>query len=235
MPINPQFLAARAAERRQRLLTHLALPELVAIPLRRGGAFRVPQVLITERIRLELHLAGNALVCGRAPLLGDVFLCLWRHHPEFRRPLPARAAVLRDLGRWPALLRLALLRYAYGDLSVARLHRWLSRRVAACDLFAAEKILAGRLRTAEQDAPAAAYESGAGTPSAAAPEFCAVDDLVDWLSTTYGLSPAAALDVPRALVHQLWRNRQLAQPDGELAVFAPSDALLSAAPAASPA
>lgn len=232
MPINEKFLAARAAERRHRLLTHLGLPQLVEIPLLGGGAFRVPQVLSTERILLELRLAGSPLLVGRAPLLGDVFLWLWRHHPEFARPLPERAHLLRGLERVPRLLRLPLLWYAYGSLRTARLHRWLSARVAGCDLFAAERLVRERVQTAEQDAPSAPCgERGAARPNPLLPDFCPVDDAVDWLCSRYPLTPAQALDLPRALVHQLWRNRQLAQPEGELAVIAPSDALLSAAPA----
>ena len=231
MPINEKFLTARAAERRHRLLTHLGLPQLVELPLRGGGACRVPQVLSTERILLELRLAGSPFLAGRAPLLGDVFLWLWRHHPEFARPIPERAHLLRGLDRVPRLLRLPLLWAAYGSLRTARLHRWLSARVAACDLFAAERIVRERWQTAEQDAPAAeCAEPGArrAAPSPLLPEFCPVDDVVDWLCSRYHLTPAQTLDLPRALVNQLWRNRQLAQPDGELAVIAPSDALLSA-------
>lgn len=77
---------------------------------------------------------------------------------------------------------------------------------------------------ADQDAPGAPIESA--RPSALTPPFCYYDDLVDYMATAYHVPPLAVLDLPRALVHQLYRNRQLARPDGELNVFAPSDALL---------
>jgi hypothetical protein len=230
MPVNPQFLAARAAEHRNRLLTHVGLAEPLEIPFRfphsafrlQPSAFRIPQLLLTERMRLELQLAGNAFVTGREPLLGDVFVALWRLHPEFCRPRPGRLAAIRHLDRGG--LRFARLWYAYGSWRAARVHRWLSRCVARCDLFAATELIRERFAIADQDAPGAPLEATYRSP--VAPGFCYYDDLVEYFATTYHLAPAAVLDLPRALIHQLYRTRQLSQPDGELAVFAPSDSLL---------
>lgn len=227
MPINEKFLTARAAEARQRLLTHVGVEEAIEIPYRwprRGHrAFRVPQRLLTERMRLELQLSRNAFVCPPAgPLLGDVYGALWRMHPEFCRPRPERAHLLRYFRR--ARGKLFLLWYAYGRLRTARLQRWLSAQVAACDLFAATAALRARFAAAEQDAPGASLEDR--RRPLVAPPFCYFDDLVDYFSSHYHLSPEQVLDLPRALVHQLYRNRQLSEPDGELSVFAPSDALL---------
>lgn len=229
MPLNEPFLAARAAEHANRLLTHLGLAAPLVLPLRRPRRFRrafaVPQRLLTERMRLELILAQNAFFTARRPLLGDVFNVLWRLHPEFRRPHPLRVGLVRDLGA--RRFRLLRLWRAFGSLRTARAHRWLSRHVAACDLFAAEKLIVDRLALAEQDAPGAPWEPG--RHSAVAPPFCYFDDLAVHLARSYGVPVAAALDLPRALVHQLWRAEQLAQPDGELNVFAPSDRLLAPA------
>lgn len=228
MPVNPKFLAARAAERRNRLLAH-ARPILpLVLPLRGRGAraFSVPQRLLTERMRLDLELAENAFVTGARPLLGDVFNLLWRMHPEFAVPCAERLFAVRQLdGRRFRFLRVW---YAFGSLRTARIHRWLTRRVAACDLFAAERLIRERLDDAEQDAPG--YDgSCSGRRSLAAPEFCYYDELVSFFGETYHLAPDEVLDLPRALVLQIYRNRVLSQPDGELNVFAPSDVLLSAA------
>lgn len=226
MPINEKFLAARAAEHRNRLRTHIGLDEPIEIPYFRPngppGAFRVPQQLLTERMRLELQLAGNTFIVGGAPLLGDVFAYLWRLHPHFARPRPGRAFAVRDLQKRRG--RFLRVWYCYGSFSTARLHRWLSRQVRRADLFAAAQLIRERVAIADQDAPGAPLEATRRSPLA--PDFCHYDDLVDYVASTYALAPTAVLDLPRALVHQLYRNRQLSQPDGELTVFAPSDALL---------
>jgi hypothetical protein len=96
--------------------------------------------------------------------------------------------------------------------------------VRRADLFAAATLIRERLAIADQDAPGAPLEATRRSPLA--PDFCRYDDLVDYIASTYAIAPTAVLDLPRAMVHQLFRNRQLSRPDGELAVFAPSDALL---------
>jgi hypothetical protein len=224
MPINSKFLAARIAEHQHRLQTHLGLAEPMLLPLAGNGrtAFTVPQALITERMRLELTLAGNAFLCGGEPGHGDLFVYLWRLHPEFCRPLPHRVPALRRWGHAPG--RFLLNWYAYGRLRPARLQAWLVRQCRRADLPAAAALVAARLALADQDAPGADLETT--RRSLVAPPFCYFDDLVDYVSRTYHVPPGAVLDLPRALVHQLYRNRLLSAPDGELSVFAPSDALL---------
>jgi hypothetical protein len=121
MSPTPEFQAARRAEQRRRLLTHLGLAEPITLPLlhRPGLVARISLVPLTERHRLELHLAGNAFFTGRAPLLGDVIQFLWRLSPHFRRPdgtypnQPAR-------GGWLARLRSALERRALAHHTVGQ-------------------------------------------------------------------------------------------------------------------
>ena len=225
--MNPDFHAARVAEQRRRLLTHAGLAEPLTLPLRSrpGCTARVALVPLTERHRLELSLAGNAFFCARAPLLGDVLQFLWRLNPAFRRPagtcpnLPPT-----DAGRSP--LR-------------TRLRAWLARAALAravrrVDLFAAELAIRAWLETTAQDTlgDAGPGDGFALARSAAAPAHCFADELVEYFARTYGLAPAAILDLPVMLVHQLLRARALGQEDGDLAVFAPSDALFYAKPAA---
>lgn len=218
MPITPAFLAARHAEQRRRLLAHLRLAPALVIPFRCGRVkFLVPQRPLTERHRLELITAANAFFTGRAPLLGDVFQFLWRCHPSFLRPdgtLPGRPRA-----GWAARLRSRFERRA------------LLAHVRRCHLFAAAEAITARLAEVEQDAPSQDFATVGQTRSAAAPDWNYFDGLVDVLARTYHLTPDEILDLPRALVHQLARNTTLGSPDGELAVFAPSDALLSAASA----
>jgi hypothetical protein len=174
-------------------------------------------VPLTERHRLELHLAGNAFFTGRAPLLGDVIQFLWRLSPHFRRPdgtypnQPAR-------GGWLARLRSALERRA------------LAQAVRRCDLFAADQAIAEWLNATGQDEPGApcAEDSTPQKPrSPLAPQHCFADELVETFAARYQLPPAAVLDLPVALVNQLLRARLIHTEDGELALFAPSDSLLS--------
>ena len=217
MPINQNFLAARATEQRRRLLVHLGFCPPLAIPFRAGRVrFLVPQVHLTERHRLELITARNAFFTGLQPLLGDVFMLLWRLHPQFLRPdgTQPNQPPHRCTAHWLARLHASLAR------------RLLLRQVRRCDLFGAADALRARLAEAEQDAGAPA--TGPGHRSAAAPDWNYFDGLVDVLGRTYHYTPDQILDLPRALVHQLARNATLSGPEGECAVFAPSDSLLSA-------
>jgi hypothetical protein len=219
MSPTPEFKAARRAEQRRRLLTHLGLAEPITLPLlhRPGLVARISLVPLTERHRLELHLAGNAFFTGRAPLLGDVIQFLWRLSPHFRRPdgtypnQPAR-------GGWLARLRSALERRA------------LAQAVRRCDLFAADRAITTWLMAAGQDEPGAPCAEDSATParrSHLAPQHCFADELVEAFAARYQLAPATVLDLPVALVNQLLRARLIHTEDGELALFAPSDSLLS--------
>lgn len=213
MPVTPAFLAARRTEQRRRLLAHLRLSPALRIPFRSGRvSFLVPQCALTERHRLELIAAANAFFTGRQPLLGDIFQFLWRSHPHFLRP---GGTLPNSPGRsgWWAQFRALYERRA------------LLAHVRRCDLFAAAAAIRARLAEVEQDAPGEAGETG--HRSAAAPDHNYFDSLVDVLGRTYHYTPEEILDLPRALVHQLSRAQLLTTPDGEISVFAPSDALLS--------
>lgn len=223
MPINPRFLAARAAERRLRALIHLRA--LCWLPLRRSGIVigRTPLVPLTLRSRLELKLARNSFfLAGAPPLLGDVFLFLWRLHPHYCALRPLRAGAIANL----ASRRFRFLRvwWAHGSFRAAVAHRLLTARVRRCDLSAAISSIQAFL--------AATYQDNAGDDAkvrrrgSAAPERDETDNQVDYLMTVYRLTAEQALDLPLALAHQLYRERQLQKPDGDLNVFAPSDALL---------
>jgi len=213
MPVNPAFLAARRTEQRRRLLAHLRIAPALRIPFRSGRVFfLVPQCALTERHRLELIAAANAFFTGRQPLLGDVYQFLWRCHPHFLRP---DGTLPNSPGRsgWWAQFRALYERRA------------LLAHVRRCDLFAAAAAIRARLAEVEQDAPGDAHETG--HRSAAAPDHNYFDSLIDVLGRTHHYTPDEILDLPRALVHQLTRAQLLATSEGEISVFAPSDALLS--------
>ncbi|MBC7367563.1 MAG: hypothetical protein H7343_12280 [Undibacterium sp.] len=231
MPVNAKFLAARASEHRRRLLTHMGLAEPITLPLRSGRASaRVRVVPLTERHRIELALAGNAFFSGRAPLLGDVFIFLWRLSPDFRKPRPAFAPLVAGLDRKHCkFLRLWL---ALGSFRAAMAHRALAQAVRHCDLFSAEAALLLWLRHTAQDelGESADGEGKIIARSPAAPAHCYADGLADVLARSYHLRPADALDLPVAMVNQLMRAAALSQAEGECAVFAPSDELYYAQP-----
>lgn len=228
MPVNPRFLAARAAERRQRDLAHLRA--LAWLPLRRGGVVftRAPLVPLTLRHTLELRLARNAFFTPQPALLGDVFLFLWRLHPLYRTPQLARAPLVAELShRRLKLLRLWL---ALGSFEAAFCHRRLTRLVRQCDLSAAVASIEGFIEVAYQDVPGDDV-SGDGRRrtsrrSSVAPERHAADNTVDYLMSNYHLSHDQALDLPISLINQLYRDRMFSDPECELKIFAPSDALL---------
>jgi hypothetical protein len=211
MPITPAFLAARAAERQHRLLIHARA--LAWVPLRRGASLLLltPLVPLTHRHVVELTLARNAFLRGFSPLAGDLFAFLWRLHPLFRRPdgsFPNTSARLSF-----ACLRSAFARYR------------LRRAVLRCEQEPAATTIREFLARASQDAAAPECDA---VEAPAAPERCPIDNVVDYAARTYHLHPDAVLDLPIALLHQLYRDHLLSLPDGELAVFAPSDDLLSA-------
>jgi hypothetical protein len=224
MPINPKFLEAREREQRNRVLAHILPQTLLRIPLRHGGEFAAPMQPLTERTRLELSLAGNAFFAGRAPLLGDVFMLLWRHHPEFCRPQLDRAAFAADLRT--KRLRFLRLWFAFGSFAAAVANRHLASLVRRCDLPGATRALHAWLATADQDAEEAAPD---GTHrSRLAPPPCWPDQLVAYFTAHCHLTPQEALDLPVAVVNQHFRHRALSAPDGEINVIDPSDALLGA-------
>ena len=227
MPVNPKFLAARAAERRHRDLAHLRA--LCWLPLQRHGVTfaRTPLVPFTRRHRIELELARNAFFGPQPVLLGDVFLFLWRLHPLYTPPRPGREQLVANL----AAKRFPLLRQwcALGSLGRACLHRRLTRFVRRSDLAAASAAIRRYLDIAYQDAPGEACSPTGqrARRSAISPPRHSADNHTAWLMRTYGLSHEEALDFPIALEHQLARELELQQPDGELNVSDPSDLLLA--------
>jgi hypothetical protein len=228
MPVNPKFLAARAAERSHR--DHAHLRSFAWLTLTRAGraTCSTPLVPFTLRHRLALRLARNAFFCARPVLRGDVFLFLWRLHPLYRAPRFGYESVVAGLQfRRFRLLRLWL---ALGSLRSAIMHRRLTRFVRQCDLSVARERIEAFLSVADQDLPGAEIGEGHGQVrrSRIAPERNDADNLVDWLMSTYHLSHDEALDLPVAVANQLYRDRLFDTPDAELKIFAPSDLLLSA-------
>lgn len=219
MPVNEKFLQARAAEQRQRATTHLPLPPPFRVPLRAGDFYRVDQVHYTERLRLEFVLLGNPLLLPgeHAASLDQVLQVLWRLHPLFYR---------RSTRSFPNLagqpLATLWLRFESWRES-RRLRRVLARSALALTVHQ----LRARLRAADQDEPASDGEPGEALPSPAAPPVNQWDDLADYYSRLWSVPPGYVLDMPRALLWQLHRNRLLAQPEGELLVIDPSDSLLA--------
>lgn len=218
MPVNPRFLAARAAERRNRDIAHVRA--LAWVRLRRAGKplATTPIVPLTMRHRLELRLAGNGFFASGRVYLSDVFGLLWRLHPLYR---PLRLGC-EEVQVGSGLLRSWI---ALGSLRSALARRRLAAVVMACDLPEAVAALDEFLLSTEQDAPAA--PDGARR-APAAPERHDADNMLELLMNLYGLSHDAALDLPVAVANQLYRERMFSVPDGELEIFAPSDRLLSA-------
>jgi hypothetical protein len=227
MPITEKFLAARRAERRFRQLVHVRGICWVRLHNAAGVFAHAPLLPLTERHRLELVLVRCAFFVGWRPSGADVLLFLWRLHPLYRAPQFGRegwlsAGVPRPLGllaRWRA----------FGSWRAAWAHARLADYVRCCDVPRASAAIVAFIAQAFQDEPGA--ETDPLRPrrghSEAAPDRCMTDNYVDYLMSVYRLSPDQALDLPIALHYQLYRERALAQPDGELEVFAPSDALLS--------
>jgi hypothetical protein len=154
-------------------------------------------VPLTARIKLELQLAGNAFVTGRAPLLADVFDFLWRCHPNFRRPdgtMPNRPA-----GRGSAVLAF-----------LAR--RWLVRKVRGIDLFDAEWVIRLYLADLEQDAPAdeEVVESGRKARLIPPPRAHWVDNLIVSFARQFPMTIDQILDCPLQIVYQLYRAQEIA-------------------------
>lgn len=210
MPITPQFLAARAAENRRRLISYCPLAEPLALPVGQGRIVRVPQVHLTPRINLELEVLGSPFVVGGAVAPWDVFRLLWRCHPLFLRPdgtLPNRG---HRRARSAERIRGAASRLWLACLTGRLL--WPLAVVAVRD----------RIALAWQDDPADSTESRAP----AAPQPCEPDELCRYFAGR-GLSRDAVLDSPIAVLLQFIRSETLAQPDGELEVIDPSDALLA--------
>lgn len=227
MPINEKFLAARAAERRHRDLAHLKA--LAWLPLRRHGDIfiRTPVVPLTLRHQIEMRMKGNALFSRGPVLLGDVFLFLWRLHPLYRTPSFGREKWIARLDlRWFRFLRLWI---ALRSFRAASAHRKLTAQVRQCDLGAALAIIREFVGIAEQD-ETCSVASDDDAPrvfqSAAAPERHHADNIISYLMAEFRLSHDEALDFPTAIANQLYRERVLSTPDGELSVFAPSDSLL---------
>jgi len=229
MPINPRFLQARATERQFRDLQHLGV--LTWVPLRRGGKLfaRTPLVPLTLRHQLQFRIDGNAFYALRPILLGDVFQILWRLHPRYQ---PVRAGrermVTNHAARAGKLLRLWM---ATGSFPAALAHRRLSRWVARCELEPVIAAVHEFLERTDQDQTGEETTGDAQSRryrSPISPDRQPADNLVDYLMTAYRLSHAEALDFPIALGNQLYRERLLQQPEGELQIFAPSDRLLSA-------
>jgi hypothetical protein len=208
MPVNAKFLAARAAEQRNRLIAYLPGPAPVC-----GVMIRH----LTPRAAAELSLAGNAFAASTPPLRADVFQFLWRLHPAFERP--------RRIAPGATLLRSVR---AYGFR--AGLARWrLARYVHRYSLPGAIAEIRAYLSTVYQDAPGDDDPGTRAARSLVRPPMCWVDNYtLHFLRILPGLTPETMVDVPLARLFQLDREHRLRQPDGELNVFDPSDRLLSA-------
>ena len=228
MPINDKFLAAREQEMRNRYMAHLKLAHPIELRMLPDGDRATTRMIpLTERHRVEMRFIRNAFFTGTAPLLGDVFLFLWRLNPDFCRPTPARAWAVRELVR--KSFHFQRLWFALGTWRSAAAHRRLTRLVRRCDLFAAEEAIYAWLGIAEQDAPGVPTDEPLRA-SRIKPQSCYPDHLVEYCTHKYNMSPTAILDAPCALLYQLYRAHILSLPDGELEVFAPSDRLLSDLP-----
>lgn len=228
MPINQKFLEARAAEQRFRLMVHVRALCWIRMHARNGdGVFaHTPILPLTERHRLELILVRCAFFMYEDATEADVLVFLWRLHPHYRAPIVGRERWL--MKRIPRALHWLVYAYAYGSLRAGTAYVRLAKIVRACDVARAAGSIRQFIAQSQQDEP------GVDEPnvlrkrvhSAAAPDRCGTDNFVDYVMRNYGLTPDQALDAPIALFHQLYREQLLAGPDGELAVFSPSDALL---------
>jgi hypothetical protein len=228
MSINEQFLAARAAEQRFRLMVHARAVCWIRMHSRNGkGVFaHTPIAPLTQRHRIELSLVRCAFFAAGEPSEADVLVFLWRLHPHYRAAVIGREKWLA--ARAPGFLCRFLFAYAYGSLQAGNAYVRLASLVRHCDVAKAAQSIRAFLLQSDQDEPGI-EESNVYRPriySSAAPDRCGADNFVDYAVKTFRLTPDQALDIPIALLHQLYREQLLATPDGELAVFAPSDALL---------
>jgi hypothetical protein len=221
MPVNSQFLAARSAERRFRLLAHTRAVCWLALANEHGIFAHTPLLPLTERHRAELTLLRCAFFTGGIRTSGDVVVFLWRLHPFYRAPQFGRERWMSR--RVPTALRLFAMAFALGSWRAAWAHARVVDYVRCCDLQRAIAAIHGFLDNTEQDAPGA---EAARTVSLAAPDRRGVDNQVEWLMANYAMTHDQALDFPIAVANQLYRDRLLQRADGELEVFAPSDALL---------
>lgn len=226
MPINPQFLAARAKEQSARLLTYLPWPRPIVVTLRSRGGWlswwprnpvTSPVVHFTERHHVELTFAQNAFVIGARPLRGDVFQFLWRLHPEFMRPDGTLANQGHRRATWCERRR------------ARRVQKALHRAARLCDLDHTAIALRAYLSAVELDANAyIADEKPRKRRGLAVAPHNYFDDYTEYMARTYGLTPEAAMDMPRALSFQWQRQRALlAEPEF---VSDPSDELLASSP-----
>lgn len=208
MPLTPQFFAARAAEQRNRLLSYAAVSDPLRLPLASGRVVTVPQRHLTLRALVELELVASPFVTGGPVTAWDAYRVLWRLHPHFLRrdePAPLGARLRALVTR----LRLA----------------WLTGRLL---WPAGAAVLRDRLAAAYQDSPAEAAGEGEDESPTSAPPHCAADDLCHLFARHYGFTRDQVLDAPLAGLLQLLRAATLAQPDGDIQVIDPSDALLGA-------
>jgi hypothetical protein len=239
MPVNAAFLQARAAEQANRLVAHLPHPPALRLPLRVTGFWRrawlllryrgrvvrlpsgvlalvVPIVHFTNRHRLELGWASNALLTSRAPLLGDIQRFLWRLHPWFIRPdgeLPNQ----RRPGGVPVFAGLLARRRSAREL------RGIIRLGRLVDLPSAELVLRRHLCAVEQDRQA----GGESRLGRVAPEPNFFDNLIGHCARAWGMGRDEALDTPATRLYQRARDELLCSPGGHMEVFAPSDELLA--------
>jgi hypothetical protein len=164
---------------------------------------------------MELRRVNCALLTGRAPLWGDIFVYLWRVHPAYYRP-----ASFRRFYDWP---------------TCAALRRHVQRLAAApgTPLADAETALRAHLAAAYADAPAP--DATDRTPSPLLPRAHLVDSLIHWAATTYSWPPDMILDQPLARLFQLRRAAALATGQDVLdPVHARIAPLLRPAPASTP-
>jgi hypothetical protein len=227
MPANQQFFEERAKEARFRLMVHVRATCWIALHHAGGaGVFaHAPLVPITERQRLELILVRCAFFTSERATWADVLLFLWRLHPHYRACVIGRERSMSP--RAPRILHRFLYAYALGSWTSAATYLRLRSMARACDVSQAVSAIREYLVRATQDEPG--YETDIDGPKRglATPDRCGPDNFVAYVMRNYGLTPDQALDLPIALFNQLYREQMLSTEDGELAVFAPSDALLN--------
>lgn len=151
------------------------------IPLSLCSSVAMP---FTLRMFTDLQASGNAFLCGRAPLWGDVFAFLWRIHPAYYRPYSARRYL-----DFPACSRL-------------RRHCQHLAAQPGTPLAEACAEIEAYLARAFSDSPAGEPATD-DSPLRTVPHF--VDSVVDWCATRYGWEPATILDLPIACLFQLRR------------------------------